>query len=165
VVTAVLAAFWLGGCGYHLAGRGDLPGHIETIAVRMLVNRSSETGVETLMTNALITELNRRRSGSVRSVEQADAVLSGTIDTIRWDTVAHRGVNTASERRVYATLSLTLTDRSGNVLWQRSGLRAEQAYAVKGDDKTSTDYNRHQAIGVLAQHMAENIYRRLTDNF
>ena len=40
-----------------------------------------------------------------------------------------------------------------------------QAYTVVGDNKTATDYNRRQAIGVLAQHMAENIYRRLTDNF
>ena len=165
VLLTMLAAVWLVGCGYQLAGRGDLPGHIETLAVRMLVNHSSETGVETLMTNALITELNRRRTGSVRGVEQADAVLSGTIDTIRWDTVAHRGVNTASERRVYATISLTLTDHSGQVLWQRSGLTAEQAYSVVGDNKTATDYNRRQAIGVLAQRMAENIYRRLTDNF
>jgi outer membrane lipopolysaccharide assembly protein LptE/RlpB len=153
------------GCGYRLAGRGDLPGHIQTIAVNMLANRSSETGVETLMTNALINELNMRRRGSVVAPDRADAVLTGTIESLSWDTVTHRGVNTAAERRVYATISLTLTDRSGHVLWKRSGLRGSQAYTVVGDNKTATEINRRQAVAVLAERVAENVYRRLTDNF
>jgi outer membrane lipopolysaccharide assembly protein LptE/RlpB len=158
------AQLWTG-CGYRLAGRGELPGHVQTIAVSMLKNRSSETGVETLMTNALINELNRRRRGSVVAPGQADAVLTGTIESLSWDTVAHRGVNTAAERKVYATLTLTLTDRSGHVLWKRSGLRGSQAYAVVADNKTATEINRRQAVAVLAEQVAENVYRRLTDNF
>jgi outer membrane lipopolysaccharide assembly protein LptE/RlpB len=113
----------------------------------------------------LINELNRRRQGSVTSPDRADAVLSGTIDSLSWDTVAHRGVNTAAERKVYATISLTLTDHSGKVLWKRSGLSGSQAYAVIGDNKTATEINRRQAVGVLAEQVAENVYRRLTDNF
>lgn len=169
--TAAWGIFWLAaalfltGCGYRLAGRGELPGKVQSVAVRMLVNRSSETGVETLMTNALINELNRRRQGSVTAPDRADAVLSGTIDSLSWDTVAHRGVNTAAQRKVYATVSLTLTHRSGKVLWQRSGLGGAQAYTVIGDNKTATEINRRQAIAVLAEQVAENVYRRLTDNF
>jgi outer membrane lipopolysaccharide assembly protein LptE/RlpB len=163
--------FWLAatqlliGCGYRLAGRGELPGKVQSIAVRMLENRSSETGVETLITNALINELNRRRHGAVSAPDRADAVLAGTIDSLSWDTVAHRGVNTAAERKVYATISLTLTDRSGKVLWQRSGLSGSQAYTVVSDNKTATELNRRQAVSVLAEQVAENAYRRLTDNF
>jgi outer membrane lipopolysaccharide assembly protein LptE/RlpB len=165
VVFAMIVAAVLTACGYRLAGRGELPGGTQTIAIRMLENRSSESGIETLMTNALINELNRRRRGSVVDVGRADAVLAGTIESLTWDTVAHRGVNTASERRVYAIISLTLTDRSGTVLWQRSGLKGEQAYAVVDDDKSASEFNRLQAIGVLAEQVAENVYRRLTDNF
>ena len=126
------------GCGYRLAGRGQWPGNIQTVAVHMLENRSSETGLEAVMTNALINELNRRRRGSVVSSENADAYLKGTIESIRWDTIAHRGINTASERRVYATVSLILTNQSGTVLWKRTGLSAEQAYTVINEDKTAT---------------------------
>lgn len=147
-----------------MAGRGDLPADTQTVAVRMLENRSSETGLETLVTNALINELNRRRQGSVVDEGRADAVLTGTIDALTWDTVAHRGVNVASERRVYMTISLTLTDRSGNVLWKRSGLRGEQAFDSV-EDKIATEFNRRQAITVMAQQVAENVYRGLTDNF
>lgn len=153
-------------CGYQFAGRGELPGGIQTLAVQVLENRSSETGVEIIITNALINELNRRRRGSVVNVAKADAILTGTIDAISWDTASRRGINTASERRVYATLSLSLTDAAGSVLWKRSGLKAAQAYEVAADgDKVATENNRRQAISILSEQMAEYVYRRLTDNF
>lgn len=155
----------LAGCGYQLVGKGDLPGGIQTITVEMLDNRSSETGIETAFTNALINELNRRRRGTVVDSQKADAVLAGAIESLTWDTVARRGVNTASERRVYASLSLTLTDGAGNVLWKRAGLKAEQAYAVVDGNKSSTESNRRKAINILSEQMAEYVYRRLTDNF
>jgi outer membrane lipopolysaccharide assembly protein LptE/RlpB len=165
LILSLIAAELVTGCGYRLAGRGELPGNTQTIAVRMLENRSSQTGVEILITNALINELSRRRRGAVVGAERADAVLAGTIESITWDTVSHRGINTASERRVYATISLTLTDRSGTVLWKRPGLTGEQAYAVVDGNKSATEFNRRQAISILAGQVAENVYRRLTDNF
>jgi outer membrane lipopolysaccharide assembly protein LptE/RlpB len=160
----VASQFWFG-CGYQLAGQGELPGNVHSIAVQVLENRSSETGVESLMTNALINELNRRRRGVVVTPDRADAVLSGTIDALGWDTVAHSSVNTAAERKVRAIISLTLTDRSGHVLWKRSGLKGAQAYTVVGGNKTATEMNRRQAVAVLAEQVAENVYRRMTDNF
>lgn len=152
-------------CGYQFAGRGDLPGGIQTLAVQMLENRSSETGIETIVTSSLVNELNRRRQGSVVNAAEADAVLNGTIESITWGTVSRSGINTASERRVYATLSLTLTDMTGNVLWKRSGLKAAQAYVVAAGNKTETEASRRQAISALSEQMAEYVYRRLTDNF
>lgn len=162
---AFFCLLMLTACGYHFSGRGDLPGNIQTLSVQMLENRSSVTGVETTVTNALINELNRRRQGSVVGAKKAEAVLKGTVESITWDTITRKGVNTASERRVYATLSLVLEDRAGKVLWQRSGLQAEQAYVVVDGNKAATEANRLEAIGILSEQMAEYIYRRLTDNF
>jgi outer membrane lipopolysaccharide assembly protein LptE/RlpB len=165
MTLALLSAGVLAACGYQLAGKGDLPGGIQTIAIKMLDNRSSETGIETTFTNALINELNRRRRGTVVDSQKADAVLGGAIESLTWDTVARRGTITASERRVYASLSLTLTDGAGKVLWKRAGLKAEQAYAVVDGNKSSTERNRLMAINILSEQMAEYVYRRLTDNF
>jgi outer membrane lipopolysaccharide assembly protein LptE/RlpB len=162
-----LVCLWLlSACGYQFAGRGDLPGGIKRIAVQILENRSSETGIEITITNALVNELNRRRQGSVVDTDGADGVLSGTIDAIVWGTVSRRGINTALERRVTATLSLTLTDKTGQVLWKRSGLNAAEAYEVSQDgNKTITEANRRQAILVLSEQMAEYAYRQMIDNF
>jgi outer membrane lipopolysaccharide assembly protein LptE/RlpB len=153
------------GCGYRFAGRGDLPGGIQTLSVRILENRTSESGVETIFTNSLINELNRRRRGSVVDDARADGVLQGSIESLAWETVARVGTHTAAERRVYASLALKLTDRQGNVLWKRSGLRAEQAYPVVEGNKSATESNRRQAITTLSEQMAEHVYRRLTDRF
>ncbi len=152
-------------CGYQFAGRGDLPGGIQTLSVRILENHTSESGVETIFTNSLINELNRRRRGSVVDDTRAHAILQGSIESLGWETVARVGTHTAAERRVYASLALTLTDMQGNILWKRSGLRAEQAYAVVEGNKPATESNRRRAITTLSEQMAETVYRRLTDNF
>ncbi len=164
LIVVLCGAMTLGGCGYNMAGRGELPGGVQTMAVLLLENRSSETGVETQITNALINEFNRRRHGSVTSAARAEAVLRGTIDTITWSTVSRTGPNTAAERRVSASISLRLIDPEGNALWQRSGLQAQEAYLV-ADDKQETENNRRLAIDALAERIAEKVYRRLTDNF
>lgn len=148
-----------------MAGRGTLPGGIQTIALQLLENRSSETGAETLVTNALINEFNRRRRGSVASTGQADAILRGTIDSITRDTIARQGSNAAAERRVRATVALQLTDKNGKILWERSGMQAQQAYLVDQESEQATEYNRRQAISELSQRIAEIVYGSMTDNF
>ena len=153
------------GCGYRMIGGGSLPGGVETIAISLLDNRTGETGLETVMTNALITELNRRRKGSIIEEDRAQAALGGVIDALGGNTISHRGTHTSSERRVYVVVSLVLTRRDGEVLWNGNGLRSEQAYAVSGDNPTVTDDNRRQAITLLAERLAEAVVRRLTDGF
>ncbi len=153
------------GCGYRLAGSGDLPGSVNTVAVEVLTNRSSETGIETTMTNALVDELTRRRQGLVVDTNKAEAVLSGTIESLGWDTIARKGAQTSLERKVYVVVSLALAAPEGKVLWQVRQLRAEQAYAVVEGDKSATETNRRSAINLLSQRLAELVYLRLTDAF
>lgn len=154
----------LSACGYRFAGSGRLPDGVQTIGVQMLTNRTAESGLETQVTNALIDELTRRRQSSVVDVDQADAVLSGTIDSLATETLSRSGLLTATERRLVITASLVLKDRHGEILWQRSRLRAEQAYAVT-TDVTQSERNRRLAIGDVARRLAEYAYERLTDTF
>ena len=166
VIWIGLLATVLQGCGYQMAGRGDLPGGVQTLSVRILENRSSETGAEIWVTNALIGELSRRRQGSVVDAQHAEATLSGAIESLTWDTVTRKGLNTAAERRVVATVSLTLTDTREKLSGSAAGLRAEQAYVVVEGNKPATDNNRRNAIRELSvQRIAENAYRRLTEQF
>ena len=165
VIMVSLVTLFLSACGYRMAGGGGLPGGIQSLHVQLIENRTSETGAEALITNALINELNRRIQGVVVGAQDAQATLSGAIEALKWDTVTRKGLSTAAERRVYASLSLTLTAINGDTLWKRSDLRAEQAYAVVGGDTIATENNRRQAIRELSQRLAENVYRRLTDQF
>lgn len=163
-LVAALCVMTLAACGYRLAGSGELPGGVERIAINLLVNRSTENGIETTITNALIDEFTRRQQAVV-PVQEAQATVSGTINSISWDTLSRRGVNAATERRVDVMISLVLKGMDGKVLWQSSGLTAKQAYAVVSGDKPATDANRRQAIELAVQRIAETAYRRMVDNF
>lgn len=164
----VLLAMFVGllsGCGYHMAGSGRFPEGVQTIAIPMFANRTAETGLETIMTNAVITELNRRRKGVVVDQEMSEALLRGTIESLKRSTLTRRVAHSSSERMVRVTVSLILTARDGRVLWRGDHLTAEQAYTVVGDDRQGTDYNLDEAIASLAQRLAENVVGRLTDDF
>lgn len=163
-LAAVLCVAALAGCGYRLAGTGELPGGVKRIAVNMFANRSSENGIEATITNALIDEFTRHQQAVV-PVEKAQATVTGSIDSISWDTLSRRGLNAATERRVNVMISLVLKGMDGKVLWQRSGLSANQAYAVVNGDKPATDVNRRQAIELAVQRIAETAYRRMVANF
>jgi hypothetical protein len=76
--------------------------------------------VETTMTNALIDELTRRRQDMVVAVDEADAVLSGTINGLTTETLSRSATLIAVERRLVVTASITLTDRHGNVYYGRT---------------------------------------------
>jgi outer membrane lipopolysaccharide assembly protein LptE/RlpB len=153
------------GCGYHFAGKGELPGGVDRIAVNVLKNRSTMNDIESTVTNALVNEINRRNRGAIVKGSEAEATLAGTIDSITWDTVSRRGVTTAAERRVYLVISLVLSDLDGTVLWKRARLAAEQAYTVVDGDKPATESNRRQAIDLAAQRVAEKAYQQMIDNF
>lgn len=164
VVIGSLLMGIVSACGYHFAGSGQLPGEAQTIGVRVLSNKTAESGLETELTNALIDELTRRRQDLVVEVDRADAVLSGTIDSVATETLSRSGPLTATERRLVITASLVLKDRQGEILWQRSQLRAEQAYAVT-NDAAQSERNRRLAIVDAARRLAEYTFERLTDTF
>lgn len=152
------------GCGYGFTGTGNLPGDVNTIAVTVLTNRTAETGLETTMTNALIEEMTRRRQDLVVAASDAEATLSGTIESLTDETQARSGLQTAVQRRVRVKVTLILTDRSKEVLWTGRQLTVDQVYAV-GDDPVVTENNRRLAIEIVARQLAQYAYERLTDAF
>jgi outer membrane lipopolysaccharide assembly protein LptE/RlpB len=160
----LLMALWPMACGYHFAGDGELPGNIRTLSVTMLDNRTSETGLESTLTNALIYEMGR--SGRIQLVapDQAEATLSGEITRLTIETISHRGEHTSNERRVTVYLDLQLRTQNGEMLWEQSGLSEKEAYNVL-EGKLETEQKRRKALQTLARRLSETVFNRLTDNF
>lgn len=163
--------FWIGwlviafisGCGYRFSGGGALPKDVKQVFVAMLENRTEETGIESVLTNDLIYEFSR--SGTFAGGKnQADAHLTGVIDSITKGTISRIGINTSQERRVSLIVSFRLTGKDGVEIWSAKGVSENETYLVEKDRET-TDRNRRIAIERLSKRLAEKVYQRLTDNF
>ncbi|RJQ68768.1 MAG: hypothetical protein C4519_22600 [Desulfobacteraceae bacterium] len=163
LTIAALCLTLLAACGYRLAGSGRLPGDVSTIAVSVLTNRTALSGLESIVTNALVDEFTRRRQNLLVDADRADAVLTGSIDALATETVARSGTLTALQRRMVITASLVLKNRNGLVLWEQQ-ITAEETYTVDAL-RPETDRNLRLASAQAAQRLAEYAYARLTDTF
>jgi outer membrane lipopolysaccharide assembly protein LptE/RlpB len=164
VLPIFVMVFFLSACGYRFAGSGSLPGGIKTIAVEILKNRTSETGLENTLTNDLIYEFIQRGKSVQKNVKKADAVLSGVIESSSIATISRAQQQSPIERQIRITLSLKLTRPDGQVIWSASGISDYEAYNVAAD-KQATDMNKRQAIATLSKRLAEKVHNRLTENF
>jgi len=161
IFIAVALLFY--GCAYRFAGGGDLPASVKKVSISVLENKTAESGIENIITNDIIYEFTRRGK-IVAKKDDADAYLTGVIESANDAAISHSSSQTSLERRVTVVLGLKLKDRSGNIIWTGKDIAADQAFAVMAD-KIETEQKRRTAIVVLSKRLAENVYNRLTDNF
>jgi len=159
----IFAALLLCGCAYKFAGGGELPGAVRKVSISVLENKTAESGIQNIITNDLIYEFTRNGK-VVAKIDDAEAYLTGTIESANDEAISHKGDHTSLERRVKVVLGLKLKDRSGNIIWTGKDISADQAFAVMGD-KIETEKQRRTAIEVLSKRLAEKVYNRMTDNF
>jgi outer membrane lipopolysaccharide assembly protein LptE/RlpB len=150
-------------CGYRIAGREKLPDEIATVGVSVLNNRTGLSGLEAVVSNALVDEFTRRRPSLVVDAQRADAVLTGSIESLTTSTVARRDTLTALERRMVITVSLVLRNKKGEILW-RQRISANEIYLVY-DGQSETEMSLRVAAAAVARRLGEYAYERLTDAF
>lgn len=168
---ALLAVGWLAtlvsGCGYHVAGRGDLlPKNIKTIAVPAFGNVTTRYMLSRLLSEDITREfIERTRYAVVADPGKADAVLTGTVvNAFAVPTTVDPVTGRATGIQAVVTLQLTLTDRAtGKVLWNRPSADFRERYQIAIDpsqyfDESSTamirlskDVARSVVSGVLEQ--------------
>ena len=152
-------------CGYRFADQQGFPGDTHRLFVKVFQNLTQETGVENIVTAALLSELTLRKTDAlVGSLDHADAVLSGMVEEVSIATIATKKRDTASERRVAVTVSVKLTKQAGGVVWAEKGFSDNEAYLID-DNPEQTDQNRRDAIRLLSRRIAEKVVNRLSDNF
>ena len=152
-------------CGYRFAEEGGFPGDTERLFVKVLENKTQETGVESIVTNALLTELTLRKTDELAlGFDDADVVLSGVVNLVTLGTISASKPDVANERRVTVTIDLKLTKKGGRIVWAAKGLSDFEAYLVDADAER-TDANRRNAIRVLSKRLAERTVNRFSDDF
>ena len=166
IVALVVFVAAAGGCGYHFEGMGlTAPKGVRTIAITVLDNRTSESGIETVFTSDITYEFTRSKVLRVVGKDTADAVLGGKVASMTVDTISHTASYDSDERRVIITLDLALERADGNVIWSNKSLSDKEAFNVVPSDKLATEKNRRAAIEAMSERLAEKIHNRILQGF
>jgi outer membrane lipopolysaccharide assembly protein LptE/RlpB len=163
VLLAATAAMMLTACGYHVAGRTSrLPESVHTIAVPAFDNKTQTYRVEQLLTEATVREFITRTKYRIvnKADADADAVLKGTVLTstvapVTFDSITGR----ASSALVTVTMRVTVTDRSGKVLFENPNYVFREQYQVSRELSSF-----FQEEGPAVDRMSRDFARTLVSN-
>jgi hypothetical protein len=168
LAIAFTAALFAPGCGYHVAGQGDLmPKTIKTIAVPAFGNITVRYQLARLLPADITREfLSRTHYAIVADPNQADAVLAGTVTNFAfYPTVNDPVSGRATAAQVVVTLRLTLTDRATQkVLFSRLGAEFRERYEISVDpaayfDETGTAMQR------VSRDVARSVVSAILEGF
>lgn len=164
IILLLAGVMIFGSCGYKFTGGGELPKGVQTVFVDLFENRSREVDFETQLTNDLTNEFILKRKEALVSENKAEAILTGTIVSINSTTISQTKKGASVERRVSMVLNVNLIDRQGETIWRRKGINDHEEYLV-GGSSSETDANLQDALIVLSERMAEQVYNMLTEDF
>lgn len=164
----LLAATWLPGCGYHVAGHANtLPKNLKTIAVLPFSNLTTRYKLSDRLPAAITREfISRTRYRVVSDADGADAVLSGAvIQYAAYPTVFNPATGRASAMQVNVQLQLTLKDRAtGAVLFSRQHVELRERYEISVDPGAYVDES-DVALERLSQDVARMVVSAVLENF
>ena len=152
-------------CGYRFSGGERLPQGIEGLFIQLLDNKTTEPGIDIVMTSELKNEFIKKYRVALVDREAAEAILSGAVVGIQTETVARRGALTALERSISMTIDLTLKTSGNERIWFAKGITRNDTYTVVSGDKEVNERRKRNALKDLAGRIAEISFYRLTDDF
>ncbi len=162
IILGVVLVF--ASCGYHFEGGGFINEDIQNISVQVLNNRSSESGIEVVFTNALIKQILQVTDTKVTKVDQSTHVLEGTVNAITFQTLSRSTTESVVERRITAILDLRIIDNSGNTLWSVKDFSTTEEYTVSADNVTDEN-NKRIAVNEIADKAAEKLVGKMLNTF
>ena len=163
VMTAVL-----GGCGYHVAGRGEaLPKSIHVIAVPALENKTTSYRIEQRLAAAMVHEFLAKTTYRVVSdPANGDAVLRGKVLSLEavpllFDTATGR----ATTMLVTVKCEVTFEEReTGRVLYHTDNFLFRNQYEISTDVKSFFE-EQDPALDRLARDFAARLVAAVTENY
>lgn len=155
-------------CGYHTAGHaGQLPQGITTIAVPPFKNETLTYRIDQMLTASVVREFTSRTRYHIvgNATDDADATLSGTVlsttaSPLTYDTSSGR----AASVLVVVSMRVSLTDRSGKVLYQNPAYLFRDQYEVS-QDLSSFFEEDSPAFRRLSQDFARTLVSNILEGF
>lgn len=132
-LAAVVVCGSFAACGYHTAGHANLlPSDLRTIAIPAFVNQTQTYKIEQTLTSSVVQEFVTRTNYHItQDTKSADATLHGVVlstytTPLTYDTKTGR----ASSVMVIVSMSVSLKDRDGRVLYENPSYTFREQYQV-----------------------------------
>lgn len=184
ITTVLFFSLFLSSCGYRVGNlHRSIPGKHQRIAVPTFKNSTMEAGAEKYFTNSMLRELVRADFVRIVPQKKAEAVLEGTVISIKYEasgiltqeTKAELPNNTVLNSSYDATVVVGLRLRrvqDQQIIWSGtfSGTRniraAQIGAATFNSANPNYDYTAKQyTLGELSKSMMSEAYSRLTEGF
>jgi hypothetical protein len=106
------------GCGYGFSS-SVLPGHIKTVAIPLMENRSARGGLDAALADSLVEAFIRNHTLSVVPEKNADSALEGAILEYRREPFSVDANENVQEYKVEIFVAAQFVDlRNNKVLWE-----------------------------------------------
>lgn len=167
--TACLTLLAAGaGCGYHTAGHtAQIPENVKTIAVPAFVNNTRTYRIEQMLTSSVVSELTTRTHYRILNDPggTADATLRGTVLSASSTPITYNSsTGQAASVLVVVSMSVSLIDRDGKVLYQNPSYLFREQYEVS-QDLTSFFQEDSPAFQRLSRDFAQTLVSNVLEGF
>lgn len=154
-------------CGYRFAAEGEtIDNSIRKVFVAAFDNKTSEANIENTFRTAFADQfIQGRRFVLTNSPDEADAIFSGSIESLSAAVISYQATNIAAEDRMMVVIALSFEARNPHkILWKHSGFAGNQDYALSNNPSISQT-NKKNALVKLANDTAERAYRLMMSGF
>jgi outer membrane lipopolysaccharide assembly protein LptE/RlpB len=156
------------GCGYHTAGKANtVPENIRTIAIPAFVNQTHTYRIEQMLTAAVVREMiTRTHYHVINQVDaDADATLKGIVlSTYTTPMTYDSQTGHAASVLVVISMSVTLKDREGKVLYQNGSYLFREQYEVSRDPNSFFEEDT-PAYQRLSRDFAQTLVSNILEGF
>ena len=153
-------------CGYRFSPGGEhIDKGVKTVFIEPFANRTSEANIENAFRAAFIDWISRGGRFKVSDrLDEADAVWTGSINTLITSVLSYRTTNVAAEERMTVVMELKFEEReSKKEIWTDKTFSAYQDYPIT--DALNTESARKNALSKLSVYTAERAYRAMMSGF
>ena len=180
LLALCLSTLLLAGCGYRLVGKGGaLPADIEKVSIPVFKNQTFETGLEAVVTDAVVASF-MERGGLEVGDDSADARLLGTIVSCELKRLSYDREGIPNEYRIALGVEVELVGLRGNeVIFPSKKLSVEKDYNVGEDisdlfaERREVDHrniqtreqSRQIALEMAAKDLAKQVASAMLDTF
>jgi hypothetical protein len=163
LISCLLASLTITGCasdpteGYAFSSSFDT--ELRTVAVPIFRNQSMSRGLEVMLTEAVIKEIQRRTPWRIANTDRADSTLSGSITSTSLSTLSdNASTGLVQEQAVRITIRFDFLDnRTGDSIVARDGFAASATFAPQSGVGDRIELGQRSAIEELAQDLVSEL--------